>query len=75
MLLFSSKELLKDVGVIATAVAIGLCSNTIALQVGAAMGAGVSFRDLVKRASDLIETPEEIKNDNMYFLWRLSNYR
>lgn len=67
----AKRGLLKDVSVLVTSAVIGLCSNVLPLQIGAVIGAGVTMRGMVERIAGLVETPQEIRNDNMYFLWKI----
>lgn len=65
------RGLLKDIAVLFTSAVIGLCSNVLPLQIGSSIGAGVTMRGMVERIAGLVETPQEIRNDNMYFLWKI----
>jgi hypothetical protein len=64
-----------SISITAGILTVGLCSNILTPELGAVVGALGGFQSLKNLVESIVEatqTPEEIRNDNFYFLWKLS---
>ncbi|GEM_PF-6020783 len=69
------KKLVQRVLIVGTVATLGIVSGVLpsTLQAVIAGVGGIQVvKDLVETAATSLETPADIRNDNMYFLWRLT---
>ncbi len=61
-----------DIIVLITCGVFGLLSNTLPAQIPLLSASGLSVLEIARNISNSIGTPDEIKRDDFYFLWKLS---
>lgn len=65
----------QNISITAGILTVGLCSNILTPELGVivgALGGSQSLKSLVESIVEASRTPEEIRNDSFYFLWKLS---
>ncbi len=66
------RNLKLDVIVLITCGAFGLLSNTLPAQIPALAASGLSILEIARNISNIVGTPDEVKRNDFYFIWKLS---
>jgi len=66
------KKSVRDVSITSSIVTVGLFSGLLPLELLIGLGGIKITKDVLDSIVQSIQTPQEVRNDNFYFLWKLS---